>query len=211
MRKRRVLIPLMFAVVLVLVGFTYWDIFRRGTVRTDDAQVTGDPVSISSTVPGRITRLAKEEGDSVEAGSIVAELDDGQSRLDVPATSSGVIARRWVVTGDIITPGEPIFTIYDLNHLWITANIEETKIPSIHVGEIAEISVDAFRGQKLSGRVDNIGIATASQFSLFPAENASGNYTKVTQRVPVRISLDTIPVRIIPGMSAEVKIHIGSK
>src|SRR5215471_2656980 len=154
MKKRRVLIPLIFAVVLALVSFTYWDIFRRGTVRTDDAQVTGDAVSVSSAVLGRITRLDKEEGDSVEAGTVVAELDNGQGRINIPAPSSGVIARRWVVTGDIITPGEPIFTVYDLNHLWITANIEETKVPSVHVGEPADISVDAFKRQKLSGRVN---------------------------------------------------------
>jgi membrane fusion protein (multidrug efflux system) len=185
--------------------------FRRGTISTDDAQVTGDPVSVSSTVPGRITHLENDEGDSVEAGGKVAEVQNGDARIDVLAPSSGVIARRWVVTGDIVEPGQAIFTVYDLGNLWITANFEETKLPSLRVGEPVEIRVDAYKNRRLSGRVRTVGVATASEFSLFPAQNASGNYTKVSQRVPVRIGLDAIPVRLIPGMSVEVKIRIGSK
>jgi multidrug resistance efflux pump len=211
MKRRRIWIPLVFVLVCAVVSLTYWAMFRRGTISTDDAQVTGDPVSVSSTVPGRITRLESDEGDSVEAGGKVAEVQNGDARIDVLAPSSGVIARRWVVTGDIVEPGQAIFTVYDLGNLWITANFEETKLPSLRVGEPVEIRVDAYKNRRLSGRVRTVGVATASEFSLFPAQNASGNYTKVSQRVPVRIGLDAIPVRLIPGMSVEVKIRIGSK
>jgi membrane fusion protein, multidrug efflux system len=134
------------------------------------------------------------------------------------APSSGVVARKWVMPGDIIQPGQPVFTIYNLNDIWVTANFEETKLASISPGDKVEISIDAVPGRKFIGKVDLIGAAAASQFSLIPPNNASGNFTKVTQRIPVKI-LFTDPaenntdkrVPILPGMSVEVKIRIAGK
>lgn len=137
------------------------------------------------------------------------------------ASVSGVVARKWLMPGDIAQPGQPIFTIYDLNNVWITANFEETKLASIHLGDPAQISVDTYPGREFKGSVLLVGAATASQFSLIPPSNASGNFTKVTQRVPVKISIDaTNPrnaeehsdrVSLLPGMSVEVKIRVKSK
>jgi len=134
------------------------------------------------------------------------------------ASTSGVVARKWVVPGDIVQPGQPIFTLFDLNDVWITANFEETKLASIHPGDSVEISVDAFPGRNLMGTVELIGAAAGSQFSLIPPNNASGNFTKVTQRVPVKIVFTNLdnsdpgkrPV-LLPGMSVEVKIRITEK
>ncbi len=134
------------------------------------------------------------------------------------ATSSGIIARKWVVAGDIVQPGQPIFTLFDLNDVWVTAYFEETKLASIHRGNEVEISVDAFHDREFSGSVDLIGAAAASQFSLIPPNNASGNFTKVTQRVPVKILFSddqtddpgTRP-KLLPGMSVEVKVTVKEK
>lgn len=134
------------------------------------------------------------------------------------ASTSGVVARKWVVPGDIVQPGQPIFTLFDLNDVWITANFEETKLASIHPGDSVEISVDAFPGRNLMGTVELIGAAAGSQFSLIPPNNASGNFTKVTQRVPVKIVFTNLdnsdpgkrPV-LLPGMSVGVKIRITEK
>jgi len=105
-----------------------------------------------------------------------------------------------------------------LNDVWVTANFEETKLASIHPGDSVEISVDAFPDRKIAGTVELIGAAAASQFSLIPPNNASGNFTKVTQRVPVRIALANRDLGdpggrsvLLPGMSVEVKIRVAEK
>lgn len=150
-----------------------------------------------------------------------AQLGVVETRLEntrIPAPMSGVIARRWVIAGDIVQPGQPIFTIYDLQHVWVTANLEETKLASVSPGDSVRISVDTYPGREFTGVVLLIGAAAASQFSLIPPNNASGNFTKVTQRVPVKISIDnpspgggSKDVLLLPGMSVEVKIRVGSE
>ena len=120
----------------------------------------------------------------------------------------GVIARKWILEGDVVQPGQPIFTIFDMKDIWITAQFEETRLALVTMGAQVEISVDTYPDIKLSGKVIQIGSNTASQFSLIPPNNASGNFTKVTQRVPVKISIDkgNSNVNLLPGMSVEVRV-----
>ena len=125
---------------------------------------------------------------------------------------NGVVAKRWVLAGEVLQPGQPIFTIYDLSNIWVTAQLEETKLSDIQLGDNVEISVDAYPDLKFSGKVFEIGTSTAAQFSLIPPSNASGNFTKVTQRIPVKISIKPenknayLKFGLLPGMSVEVKI-----
>jgi membrane fusion protein (multidrug efflux system) len=133
----------------------------------------------------------------------------------INASSSGVVARKWAAPGDIAQPGQPIFTLFNLDSVWVTANFEETKLAAIRPGNAVEISVDAYPDRKYAGRVQLIGAAAASQFSLIPPNNASGNFTKVTQRVPVKITFEKYDVddpgespALLPGMSVEVKVRI---
>ena len=120
----------------------------------------------------------------------------------------GVIARKWILEGDVVQPGQPIFTIFDMKNVWITAQFEETRLALVTLGARVEISVDTYPDIKFSGKVIQIGSNTASQFSLIPPNNASGNFTKVTQRVPVKISIDkgNNNVNLLPGMSVEVRV-----
>ena len=119
----------------------------------------------------------------------------------------GVIARKWVLEGDVVQPGQPVFTIFDMKNIWITAQFEETRLAAVTLGANVEISVDAYPNIKFSGKVIQIGSNTASQFSLIPPNNASGNFTKVTQRVPVKISIDKKNnINLLPGMSVEVRV-----
>jgi membrane fusion protein (multidrug efflux system) len=120
----------------------------------------------------------------------------------------GVIARKWVLEGDVVQPGQPIFTIFDMTNTWITAQFEETRLAAVNLGAKVEITVDAYPNIKFSGKVIQIGSNTASQFSLIPPNNASGNFTKVTQRVPVKISLEkkSNKINLLPGMSVEVRV-----
>jgi membrane fusion protein (multidrug efflux system) len=119
-----------------------------------------------------------------------------------------VIARKWILEGDVVQPGQPIFTIFDMKNIWVTAQLEETQLAKIALGDQVEISIDAYPGRKFSGKVIQIGSNTASQFSLIPPNNASGNFTKVTQRVPIKISIEkrNANVNLLPGMSVEVRV-----
>jgi membrane fusion protein, multidrug efflux system len=138
-----------------------------------------------------------------------------EQNTTIVAPFNGVVSKRWVMAGDIVQPGQPIFSIYDLNNLWVTANFEETKLASIHVMDAVEVSVDAYPDHPFEGKVIQRGTNTASQFSLIPPNNASGNFTKVTQRVPVKISIGRMqsqdgstPPALLPGMSVEVKVKV---
>jgi membrane fusion protein (multidrug efflux system) len=129
---------------------------------------------------------------------------------DIAAPMNGVVAKRYALPGDVVQPGQPILSVYDLGSLWVTANFEETKIGTIHLGDLAEVSVDAYPDTMWRGRVIQFGASTASQYALIPPNNASGNFTKVTQRVPVKIAIDRPTAssrQLLPGMSVEVRIR----
>jgi membrane fusion protein (multidrug efflux system) len=137
------------------------------------------------------------------------------SNMTITSPLNGVIAKKWAMPGDIIQPGQPIFTIYDLKNIWVTANLEETKFSSIHLNDPVEISVDAYPAKHFKGKVIQLSSNTASQFSLIPPNNASGNFTKITQRIPVKISIENYtfnqgsnPTPLLPGMSAGIKIKV---
>ncbi len=125
----------------------------------------------------------------------------------------GVVARRWLLPGDVVQPGQSIVTVTNDDKLWVTVYLEETKIAEVHEGQDALFTIDAFPKTSFNGKVFSIGSNTASQFSLIPPNNASGNFTKVTQRVPLKISIDGTDgnaglssFHILAGMSAVVKI-----
>jgi membrane fusion protein, multidrug efflux system len=104
----------------------------------------------------------------------------------------------------VIQPGQPLMTLIPLEQVWITANFKETQLADMRVGQRVTIEVDAYGGREFSGKVDSIAAATGSRFSLLPPENATGNFVKVVQRVPVKIVLDSNqdPEHLLrPGMS----------
>jgi membrane fusion protein (multidrug efflux system) len=147
-----------------------------------------------------------------------AQIDTARAQLSVidaqlqntvlSSPVNGVVAKRWVSVGEVVQPAQAVFTVNDLGSVWVSANFEETKLNRIAVGAIAQITVDAHPGLRLDGKVTSIGSSTASQFSLIPASNASGNFTKITQRIPVKISLERSggDPPLLPGMSATVRV-----
>ena len=148
------------------------------------------------------------------AKSQIGVIESQLNNTTITAPMDGVVAKRWVLTGDVVEPGQPVFTIYDLKNIWITANLEETKLANVHLGQPVEINVDTYPNTKFYGKVFEIGNYTASEFSLIPPNNASGNFTKVTQRVPVKISIDDPATSVNhqpvlrPGMSVEVSVKV---
>ena len=141
----------------------------------------------------------------------VLETQLKNARLYSPG--DGVIAKRWLLPGDVIQPGQSVFTVADDKEKWVSVFLQETKISEIYKGQKVRFTIDAIPDVIFNGKIFLVGSYTASVFSLIPANNASGNFTKVTQRIPLRISIDSADggtdissFNIVNGMSAIVKI-----
>ncbi|HMG20107.1 MAG TPA: HlyD family secretion protein [Kofleriaceae bacterium] len=125
----------------------------------------------------------------------------------VRAELAGTVTKRAVEPGQLVSPERMLMTIVDLSAPWVIANLKETQLADIVPGQLVDIEIDTF-GVTLPGRVDSIAAGTGARFSLLPPENASGNFIKVTQRVPVKIRIDDRGGHVLrAGMSAEVVIH----
>ncbi|MGQ9632404.1 MAG: HlyD family secretion protein [bacterium] len=290
-RKKPVLIGGVTLIVLITAGLSYsvyW-LISRDYISTDNASIDCDRVNVSAKMVGRIKNLLVAEGDNVEVGQLLVQLDDtdlraqealataslnyakqnlilakvnldkarddfqraqslfnvgaiakeqydhavraldsanaqysmAQAQIDtanaqlgvietqllntrITAPISGVIAKQSAMLGDVVQPGQAIFSIYDLSNVWVTANFEETKFRMIRLDAPAEISVDAYPNHRFKGRVVRLGAGIVTPpFSI-------GEFTKTTQKIPVKISFDQIPdsMLILPGMSVEVKIKV---
>jgi membrane fusion protein (multidrug efflux system) len=137
-----------------------------------------------------------------------AELNLGYVNIVAPV--NGIVGRKSMSIGDRVAPGQQIMAISRVDQLWVTANFRETQVRDMRPGQPATVRVDAL-DLDLRGAVESIGGATGSRYSLFPPENASGNYVKVVQRLPVRIKLDPGQPgmeRLRPGMSCEPEVHV---
>jgi membrane fusion protein, multidrug efflux system len=142
-----------------------------------------------------------------EAAQRLAELNLGYATILAPAT--GIVARRSVEVGHTVSPDRPLLAIVPLDDVWIVANFKESQIGAMRPGQLAEVQVDAYDGRKFRGHVDSIAGGTGARFALLPPDNASGNYVKVVQRVPVLIRLDDRGgLDFRPGMSADVTVRL---
>ncbi len=121
----------------------------------------------------------------------------------------GVVTKKIAEVGQIIQPGQGLMMIVPLQNVWVTANFKETQLADVHAGQRAEVKAD-LGDEKFSGHVDSIAGATGTRMSLLPPENATGNYVKVVQRIPVKIVLDPIPggnKTLRPGMNVDATIY----
>jgi membrane fusion protein (multidrug efflux system) len=143
-----------------------------------------------------------------QAALTVAEVDLGYTRILAPA--DGTVGERQVRPGQLVSPGTQVVTFVDTTR-WVAANFRETQLTNVKTGDVAEVRVDVYPGQVIQGRVLEISPASGSQFALLPPDNATGNFTKVVQRVPVKIALDnsSLSPQLRPGLSAEVTVRTG--
>ncbi len=156
--------------------------------------------------------VTKRQAEASQAN--ISTLDTDLSYYQVVAPSDGVIAKRWCLPGDIINAGQTIFTLNIGSGIWVAVYLEETKFSNIYIGQEAKFTLDAYDKLTFYGRIYYIGDNAASEFSLVPPNNASGNYTKVTQRIPLKISIDKVDgdkeqkskLKLVSGMSAEIHI-----
>nr|WP_314428856.1 HlyD family secretion protein [uncultured Brevundimonas sp.] len=147
-----------------------------------------------------------------------ALVDQAQLTLDrtvIRAPVAGVVGARGVRVGQVVQAGGQMMSIVPLQDTYVVANFKETQVGRMRLGQTVEIKADAFPGQALEGRIDSFAPATGSEFALIPVENATGNFTKITQRVPVRIVVERRasgePVALRPGLSVEVKVDLKSQ
>lgn len=126
----------------------------------------------------------------------------------IRAPFDGVIGNRGVQVGDYVTPGKRLAAVVPLDKVFVDANFKETQLPEIVPGQTATVRVDALNGESLKGTVEGVSPASGSQFSLLPPENATGNFTKIVQRVPVRITIPaaTAHNKLRPGLSVVVSV-----
>jgi len=126
------------------------------------------------------------------------------------AATSGHVAKRNLEPGQFLSAGQPVMSLVSDSAVWVVANLKETQVQRVKPGQPVEVEVDALPGQKLSGKVRTVQWATGARFSLLPPDNASGNFTKVVQRIPVRIDLTDPAAQALlrPGMSANISIRV---
>jgi membrane fusion protein, multidrug efflux system len=303
-RRGRRVSPIVIGLMLVLAAAdyaVYIVLADRASQSSDEANIEGMEVVVSSRIVGQIASLAKEERAAVVKGEVLASLEStgfeaweretvageelasqnmaqAQARLDeaegdlekataqlqakviaqkqydtkaaaktsaetqlkiaralagiaeaqaatakanlewaqIKSPIDGVVARKWSVAGITVQPAQSIYTLYNLDRLWVDADFRKGQLARIAIGDRAEIRVDAFPEKKLSGRVESVGVSGASLSTLLPPGNNTGNFTQVVRKRSVTISIDDLGAwkkesgkTLLPGMSATVRIWTG--
>lgn len=189
----------------------------RGQLETATRQVD---VSKSQTAAGKQQVLAVESQANAarkniglaRSNSELRQLDVENAQLNlsytvITAPVSGFVVKKAVQIGQLVNIGAPLCSLISDKNLWVTANFKETQVAHMHAGQAVEVNIDAYPGKHFQGKIESIAPATGAKFSLLPPDNASGNFVKVVQRIPVRITLTETPDPQYPlraGMSVEV-------
>jgi membrane fusion protein, multidrug efflux system len=177
------------------------DAARTGTLFASGAATKEQNDHASNALEAASAQYAISQAQVDTATAQLGVIENSLQNTRITAPIAGVVARKSMMQGDVIQPGQTIYSINNLDQVWVTANFEETKIGRIGLGAPVEVNVDAFRGRAFSGKVSLIGAG------IVPPSFSIGDFTKTTQRVPVRISLEKGEAPLIPGMSVEVKVR----
>jgi membrane fusion protein (multidrug efflux system) len=157
-------------------------------------------------------QIAEAEAAMVGLNTALAEAKRNLSFTEIRAPFEGIIANRSVEDGQYVSAGQRVMALVPLTETYIEANFKETQIANLVPGQKAQITVDAFNGETIEGRIESIAPASGAEFSLLPPENATGNFTKITQRVPVRIAVPLAAAEALrPGLSVSVSVNTGGQ
>lgn len=232
LRRRFMVIGVLALILLGAAGIVFYYGYQGSHyVSTDNARVAANTAQVTPEIPGRILAWNVGVGSTVQAGQVIGQLDTNTvaqsnavnlnslsqlapltaSRALVRAPISGRVIQSNALVGQLVSAGQSLAVVADTNSAYISANVKETQIGRILPGQRVTVRLDA-SGRGFQGRVQEIGQATASTFSILPNSNAdTGNFTKVAQVVPVKIyPIEKPPVELLPGMSASVKISLGA-
>ena len=174
-------------------------------LRAAHSQARAAQAEVSGASAG--VRTAEAKLAAAQAEVAAAQLQLSYTAITAPA--SGRVSKRTVEVGQLVSPGQALMSLVDERAVWVVANMKETQLDDIVVGQPVEVEVDAYKGRTFTGRVESIQGATGARFALLPPDNATGNFTKVVQRIPVRIAFDRPPADappLRPGMSVEVAV-----
>jgi len=155
-------------------------------------------------------RAAAAEARVMQARAVVKQAETNLEYTTVKAPVKGTVSKKSVEVGQQIQPGQALMAVIPLDRVWITANFKETQVERIRPGQRVTIRADAYDGKTFDGKVESLAAATGARFSLLPPDNSTGNYVKVVQRIPIRISLDAgqDPEHLLrPGMSVVPTVH----
>jgi membrane fusion protein (multidrug efflux system) len=187
---------------------------RVRQARATAAQATASLRS-ANTAPERV-KVTRAHADVAVARVQQAEAALAQAKLNleyavIKAPTAGVVSRKSVEVGQVVQPGQPLLALVNTEQVWVTANFKETQLRDMRVGQRVSVEVDALGGRSFEGHIQSIAAATGARFSLLPPENATGNYVKVVQRVPVKILLEPgqdPERRLRPGMSVAPTVFL---
>jgi membrane fusion protein (multidrug efflux system) len=191
------------------------NMISRQDLETAEASSASANAALAAARSRAIAAEAQSRGAEGEALSQRAAADQATLELSytrIVAPRGGVVAKKGVEVGQLVQPGQPLLVIVPLDDVWVVANLKETQIKHLRPGDRAMFVADSYPGRRYRGHVESLSPATGAKFSLLPPDNATGNFVKVVQRVPVKIVLDgpndpNYPLR--PGMSVRVDIHTG--
>lgn len=210
--RTRVLVIVVLAVLAAAFFIGRYVLDSRNYVSTDNAQVDGNQISVNAPATGTLIDWRGQQGATLTPNAPVGriEMQGGfvQPQMVIRAPAAGVVAVDNGVEGSFVTAGTPLAVAYDGSGVFVTARVDETDIDKVHAGQPVKIAVDAFPDAKLTGHVLEVKTGAAGVFSLFPQSNSSGNFQKVTQVIPVKISIDDLQsLPLVPGMNVTVKIR----
>lgn len=211
MSKGRLMIINMIGIIATLAlvavcGYYYYQ--NKHYVTTDEARVSANMTKITAPASGKLSGWDAKEGDHISDGDNLGKISDGQQSVAVKAISDGTLVKNTAVNHKIVNAGVVIGQTADMDNIYITAHIKETELRDIEKDDKVDIKVDGDPDTTFEGKVEEIGYATDSVFSMFPETNQSGDYTKVTEKVQVKISIQNPSAKLLPGMNAEVKISL---
>lgn len=187
---------------------------RQDEQREDAAQLLAQQAALSSALAqrGQVVVLDRQiDMQRKQLLALQAQADQLKQEIHDRALRSpvdGVVDRTLADVGDYVQAGQWVMMVHDPKNVWVEANIKETDVEHVAVGQPAEVTVDAYPDLTLHGHVIRVGNTATNQFALLPSPNPSGNFTKITQRVPVRIAFDKTDRRLKPGLMVEVAIDV---
>jgi len=211
MKSSRLVLVNVIVILLIVAGggaAVYYYNQSINYITTDNARIDGQALAIAAPEPGVLSSWRGTVGQSYASGHTVGTVRTAKGNIDIKMPAAGTIVQQNAVVNSMVGAGTALARAFDLDNLWVTANIKETKINDVKLNQTVDVYVDAFSGTTLTGKISQIGLATAGTFSLLPTSNTTGNYTKVTQVIPVNITLDGYRgLALAPGMSVSIRIH----
>ena len=214
--KKKVIVVLGLLIIALIVVWIYFTYQNSHYIVTDDAKVDAMMVKVSPQINGRILEMNFDENQMVEENQILGRQSDdtlsAAANVDLAVIRSpinGQIIKKLSSPGEMGTVGNPVALMVDTSDLYITANIEEDKIDQVQVGQEVRLTVDSFSDVWFKGKVESIGSASTSTFSLLSTQTSGNTFIKVTQRIPVKIRFqERYAEKLLPGMNACVKIYL---